>query len=64
MILINIFLFAKNLIYLSFLFLLFTDKLFDEIVQDFVSNPENLQQVEEAIVLNRKSEKRYCCTVI
>ncbi|GAB1859964.1 Ras-related protein Rab-24 [Camponotus japonicus] len=40
------------------------DKLFDEIVQDFVSNPENLQQVEEAIVLSRKSEKRYCCTVI
>ncbi|CAL1673791.1 unnamed protein product [Lasius platythorax] len=40
------------------------DELFDEIVQDFVSNPENLQQVEQAIVLSRKSEKRYCCTLI
>ncbi|XP_050449491.1 ras-related protein Rab-24-like isoform X1 [Cataglyphis hispanica] len=40
------------------------DELFHEIVQDFVSNPENLQQVEEAIVLTRKSEKSYCCTLI
>lgn len=38
-------------------------ELFDEIIEDFASNPENMQKVEEAIVLSRKTEKgeRYCC---
>ncbi|XP_020289816.1 ras-related protein Rab-24-like isoform X2 [Pseudomyrmex gracilis] len=37
-------------------------ELFNEIVKDFASNPENLQQVKEnEIVLTRKSERRYCC---
>ncbi|XP_012223144.1 ras-related protein Rab-24 isoform X2 [Linepithema humile] len=38
-------------------------ELFDEIIQDFVSNPENLQQAEEKLVLSRKSERRYCCAL-
>ncbi|XP_011156754.1 ras-related protein Rab-24 isoform X1 [Solenopsis invicta] len=36
-------------------------ELFDEIIQDFASNPENLQKVEETIVLSKKTGERYCC---
>lgn len=43
------------------LYLSFTAELFDEIVKDFASNPENLQKVEEAVVLSKKPGERYCC---
>lgn len=50
-------LFVKCIYYISF----FTAELFNEIVQDFASNPENMQKVEEAIVLSKKPGERYCC---
>lgn len=49
-------LFAKRIYCMSF-----TAELFNEIVQDFASNPENMQKVEEAIVLSKKPGERYCC---
>ncbi|XP_076758754.1 ras-related protein Rab-24 isoform X2 [Xylocopa sonorina] len=36
-------------------------ELFNDIAQDFMSNPENVQKVEEAIELNEGSKKTYCC---
>ncbi|XP_011341550.1 ras-related protein Rab-24 isoform X2 [Ooceraea biroi] len=38
-------------------------EMFDEIIQDFAANPENLQQMIEEIDLNKRSEKRYCCVM-
>lgn len=39
-------------------------ELFEEIAQDFMSDPENVQRMEEVIELNNESKGTYCCQVI
>lgn len=59
---INSYIFFAKSIYLFINFLL-TAEMFNEIIQDFAANPENLQQMVEEVDLNKKSEKRYCCVM-
>ncbi|XP_046143012.1 ras-related protein Rab-24-like [Osmia bicornis bicornis] len=36
-------------------------ELFNEIAQDFASDPDNLQELEETIEISNKSKGTYCC---
>lgn len=55
---------TKTVTFYIFISLFFIAELFNEIAQDFMSDPENVEKLKETIKISKEPKRTYWCSLI